>query len=139
MDMPMFIQVFLAPVRDNLQIQAALFAFMALVLLDVIFGVVNACIKKEFSSTALRHGLVHKLSEFGIVAVGIIVDGLLFAGLNLGFNGPVLAFFIVALIVTELGSIMELLAAMNPELANNKAFKLLASVKEPEYEEGEDD
>ena len=135
--MPLYIDVFLSPVRDNFQIQAALFAFMALVLLDVIFGISNAILKKEFSSTALRVGLIHKLSEFGIIAVGIIVDGLLFAGLDLGFNGPVLAFFIVALIVMELGSIMELLAKINPDLANNKAFKLLASVKEPEY--GEDD
>ena len=137
--MPMYVDVFLSPVRDNVQIQAALFAFMLLVLLDVIFGVSNALMTKNFSSTVLREGIVHKLSEFGIVAVGIIVDGLLFAGLDLGFNGPVLAFFIVALIVMELGSIMEILAQMNPDLANNKAFKLLASVKEPECEEDQDD
>lgn len=136
---PQFIDVFLSPVRDNTQIQAALFAFMLLVLLDVIFGISNALMTKNFSSTVLREGIVHKLSEFGIIAVGIIVDGLLFAGLDLGFNGPVLAFFLVCLIVMELGSIMELLAQMNPDLANNKAFKLLASVKEPEHEEGEDD
>lgn len=136
---PQYIDVFLSPVRDNQQIQAALFAFMALVLLDVIFGISNALMTKNFSSTVLREGIVHKLSEFGIIAVGVIIDGLLFAGLDLGFNGPVLAFFLLALIVMELGSIMEILAEMNPELANNKAFKLLASVKEPEREEGEDD
>lgn len=136
---PQYIDVFLSPVRDNAQIQAALFAFMALVILDVIFGISNALMTKNFSSTVLRDGIVHKLSEFGIIAVGVIVDGLLFAGLDLGFNGPVLAFFLLALIVMELGSIMEILAEMNPELANNKAFKLLASVKEPEREEGEDD
>ena len=137
--MPMYVDVFLSPVRDNVQIQAALFAFMLLVLLDVIFGISNALMTKNFSSTVLREGIVHKLSEFGIIAVGVIVDGLLFAGLDLGFNGPVLAFFIVALIVMELGSIMEILAQMNPDLANNKAFKLLASVKEPECEEDQDD
>lgn len=136
---PQYIDVFLSPVRDNQQIQAALFAFMALVILDVLFGVSNAIAKKEFSSTVLREGIVHKLSEFGIIAVGIIIDGLLFAGLDLGFNGPVLAFFLVCLIVMELGSIMELLAELNPQLKNNAAFKLLASVKEPEREEGEDD
>lgn len=136
---PQYIDVFLSPVRDNAQIQAALFAFMLLVLLDVIFGISNALMTKNFSSTVLREGIVHKLSEFGIIAVGVIVDGLLFAGLDLGFNGPVLAFFLVALIVMELGSIMELLAEMNPALKDNAAFKLLASVKEPEREEGEDD
>ena len=137
--MPTFIDVFMSPVRDNPQVQAALFAFMLLVLLDVIFGVAHAMVDKEFSSKVLREGLVHKVSEFGIVAVGIIVDGLIFAGLDLGFNGPVLTFFLLCLIVMELGSIMELLAELNPELKNNAAFKLLASVKEPEREEGEDD
>ena len=136
---PQYIDVFLSPVRDNAQIQAALFAFMALVILDVIFGISNALMTKNFSSTVLREGIVHKLSEFGIIAVGVIVDGLLFAGLDLGFNGPVLAFFLIALIVMELGSIMELLAELNPQLKNNAAFKLLASVKEPEREEGEED
>ena len=136
---PQYIDVFLSPVRDNAQIQAALFAFMALVILDVIFGISNALMTKNFSSTVLRYGIVHKLSEFGIIAVGIIIDGLLFAGLDLGFNGPVLAFFLIALIVMELGSIMELLAELNPQLKNNAAFKLLASVKEPEREEGEED
>lgn len=136
---PQYIDVFLSPVRDNTQIQAALFAFLVLALLDVIFGVSNALMAKNFSSTILREGIVHKMSEFGIIAVGVIVDGLLFAGLDLGFNGPVLAFFLVCLIIMELGSIMEILAEMNPELANNKAFKLLASVKELEREEGEDD
>lgn len=137
--MPIFVDVFMSPIRDNPQNQAALFAFLLLVLLDVVFGVSNALSKKDFSSTTLREGILHKVSEFGIVAVGVIVDGLLFAGLDLGFNGPVLAFFLVCLIVMELGSIMELLAEMNPDLANNKAFKLLASVKEPEREEGEED
>lgn len=136
---PQYIDVFLSPVRDNGQIQAALFAFMLLVLLDVIFGISNALMTKNFSSTVLREGIVHKLSEFGIIAVGVIVDGLLFAGLDLGFNGPVLAFFLIALIVMELGSIMELLAELNPALKNNAAFKLLASVKEPEYDEGAED
>lgn len=136
---PQYIDVFLSPVRDNGQIQAALFAFMLLVLLDVIFGISNALMTKNFSSTVLREGIVHKLSEFGIIAVGVIVDGLLFAGLDLGFNGPVLAFFLLALIVMELGSIMELLAELNPALKNNAAFKLLASVKEPEYDEGAED
>lgn len=136
---PQYIDVFLSPVRDNGQIQAALFAFMLLVLLDVIFGISNALMTKNFSSTVLREGIVHKLSEFGIIAVGVIIDGLLFAGLDLGFNGPVLAFFLLALIVMELGSIMELLAELNPALKDNAAFKLLASVKEPEREEGEED
>ena len=134
MDTPMFIDVFLAPVRDNVPVQAAMFAILLLVLLDVVFGISNSFIQKNFSSEKLREGLVHKLSEFGIIAVGIIIDGLFFAGLDLGFSGPILSFFLVCLIVMEIGSIMELMAEINPDLQNNKIFKLLASVKSPDME-----
>ena len=141
MDVPMFVDVFLAPVRDNVPVQAAMFGMLLLVLLDIVFGVSNSLIQKNFSSKRFREGLIHKLSEFGIVAVGIIVDGLFFAGLDLGFNGPILSFFLICLIVMEIGSIMELMAEINHELQDNKIFKLLASVKTPDLpmEEGIDD
>lgn len=132
MDMPMFVQVFLAPVRDNLPVQAGMFAVLLLVLLDVVFGVLNAIEHENLSSKKMREGVIHKMSEFGIVAVGIIVDGLFFAGLDLGFNGPILAFFLLCIIVMELASIMELLADMNPNLANSPIFKKLASVTSKE-------
>ena len=139
MDAPFFIEVFIAPVRDNLPVQSGMFGFLLLVLLDVLFGVSNSFIHKDFSSTKLREGLVHKLSEFGVVAMAIIIDGLFFAGFDLGFNGPILSFFLLCLIVMEIGSIMELMTEINPDLAKNRIFRLLESVKEPEREVDHDD
>lgn len=135
--LPQFIDVYMAPVRDNPIVQAMLFAVLILILADVIFGIINACMHHEFSSTKLREGLMHKMGELVLVIVGVIIDGLIFAGIDLStfgitepFNGPILGFILAGIVLMEIGSLMELAANMNPGLQAIKAFKLLASVKE---------
>jgi toxin secretion/phage lysis holin len=120
----------MAPVRDNPIVQAMLFAVLILILADMLFGIINACMHHEFSSKKLREGLMHKTGELALVLVGIIIDGLIFAGIDIGVNGPILGVMLTAIIVMEIGSLMEIAAKMNPELANMQVFKMLASVKE---------
>lgn len=134
--LPQFIDVYMAPVRDNPIVQAMLFAVLILILCDMLFGIVNACMHHEFSSKKLREGLMHKTGELALVIVGVIVDGLIFAGIDVGMNGPILGVMLTAIIVMEIGSLMELAAKMNPELAKLQVFKMLASVKENTVEEG---
>ena len=134
--LPQFIDVYMAPVRDNPIVQAMLFAVLILILADMLFGIINACYHKEFSSKVLREGLIHKTGELALVLVGIIIDGLIFAGIDVGMNGPILGVMLTAIIVMELGSLMELAAKMNPELSGLQVFKMLASVKENAIEEG---
>lgn len=134
---PLFIDVFLAPVRDNAIVQAAMFALLILILCDILFGATNALMKHCFSSKVMREGIAHKMSELGFVIIGIIIDGLFFAGMNLGFNGPILGFIVGFLCVMEIGSLLEIIADMNPKLKDNKLFKMLESVKEPEVDDGE--
>ena len=131
---PTFIDVFLAPVRDNLWSQVSITALMLLILLDWCFGVGNALGQHKFSSERMRQGIGHKCTELGFVMVGIIADGLLFAGLDIGFNGPVLVAIALYLCVMEIGSLLETFADMNPHLADTAVFKLLESVHvvEPE-------
>lgn len=135
--LPQFIDVYMAPVRDNQIIQAMLFAALILILADVIFGIVNSCMHHEFSSTRLREGLMHKMGELVLVIIGVIIDGLIFAGIDLSafgianpINGPILGFILAGIVVMEVGSLMEIAANMNPSLQELKVFKLLASVKE---------
>lgn len=135
--LPQFIDVYMAPVRDNPIVQAMLFAVLILILADMLFGIINACYHKEFSSKVLREGLIHKTGELALVLVGIIIDGLIFAGIDVGMNGPILGVMLSAIIVMELGSLMELAAKMNPELSGMQVFKMLASVKENAIEEGD--
>ena len=128
MNIPEFIQVFMMPVRDNLPVQAALFAVLVLVFADMVFGIANACMQKKFSSSELRKGLLHKMGELAIILVGIVIDGLIFAGLDLGFSGPILVVTLASIIRMEVGSLLELSAKMNPGLGKLNVFKLLASV-----------
>lgn len=125
--LPIYLDVFLSPIRDNNVIQAAIVGLLALMVLDFVFGIANACIKGEYSSAKMREGLGHKCTELGYVAVGIIADGLIFAGLDIGITGPVLGFIIAYLCVMEIGSLLEIFAKINPDLANSPVFKLLES------------
>lgn len=126
--LPLYLDVFLSPIRDNNVIQAAIVGLLALMVLDFVFGIANACIKGEYSSAKMREGLGHKCTELGYVAVGIIADGLIFAGLDIGLTGPILGFIVAYLCVMEIGSLLEIFSKINPNLGNSPIFKLLASV-----------
>ena len=124
----MLLESFLSPVRDCFPAQVAIVALLILILLDWIFGIGNAMMKKEFSSDKMRQGIGHKCSELGIVLIGIITDAMITSGLDIGFEGPILTTITVYLCIMEIGSLMETFAQINPQLAKSPAFKLLASV-----------
>ena len=114
----LLIEAFLAPVRDCFPAQVAIVALLILILLDWIFGIGNALMKKEFSSSKMREGIGHKCSEMGFIAVGVVCDALISSGLDIGFN----------LCVMEIGSLLETFAKINPSLSESPVFKLLESV-----------
>lgn len=124
---PLWLDVFLSPVRDCFPAQVAIVALVVLILLDWVFGVGNACAKHEFSSEKMRLGIGHKCSELGFVLVGIVADAMFFAGLDLGFTGPILTAIALYLCVMEIGSLLETFAKINPQLADSPVFKLLES------------
>ena len=127
---PEFIDVYMTPVRDNPVIQAMLFGVLVLILADMVFGIANACAHHEFSSKKLREGLMHKTGELCLVIVGVVIDGLIFAGIDMGVSGPILGVILGSIIFMEVGSLMEIAAKLNPDLQAIRAFKLLADVKE---------
>lgn len=128
-EIPLFLDVFLAPVRDNSVVQVEIVALLLLILLDIIFGVVNACMKGEFSSSVMRRGIGHKCTELGYVMVGIIADALIFTGVDIGITGPVLGAVLGGLCIVEIGSLMEIFGDMNPDLSKNRLFHMLDSIK----------
>lgn len=135
----MLLETFLMPVRDCFPAQVAIVALLLLILLDWVFGIGNAMMKHEFSSEKMRQGIGHKCSELGFVLVGIVADAMITSGLDIGFEGPVLTTIAVYLCIMEIGSLMEIFAKINPQLAESPVFKLLASVHViHEDEEAED-
>lgn len=126
--LPYVIDVFLQPLRDNGQAQVAVTAVLLLMALDVLFGVGNAILHKEYSSTKMREGIAHKAVELCFIALGCIIDATIIAGIDLGFTAPVLMSICVYLIVMELGSLLEIFTLIWPHLKDTPVFKFLASV-----------
>ena len=137
MHIPTWIDVFLAPLRDSQPAKVAVMAMLILIVLDVLFGVLNACLHQEFKSEKMREGIGHKCSEFGFMLVGLIIDGTIVGGVDLGFKAPVLVTICVYIALMELGSLLETFVRMNPALEESPLFRLLDSVKAKEVEHGE--
>lgn len=117
----------MSPVRDNDAAQVAIMAVLLLIVLDVLFGVLNALMHHEFSSEKMRQGIAHKCTELGFLLVGIIVDGCIVGGVDLGYSAPVLTGASVYICVMEIASLMEIFTKLNPALADTPVFKLLAA------------
>ena len=136
---PLYIDAFLAPIRDEQAAQVAVMAVLLLTVLDVIFGLVNAIASKSFSSAKMRAGIAHKSASMGFLLVGIVVDGTIIGGLDLGFSAPVLTTICVYLCLMEIASLLETFALLNPHLSNSPLFRLLeASGAITEKEAGND-
>lgn len=135
---PFWFDVFLGVIRDNQTAQVALMAVLLLILLDWIFGVGNALANKEFNSKKMREGIGHKCSELGFCLVGVIVDGTIIGGVDLGYSAPCFTSVCVYICLMEIGSLLEIFSRMNPQLANSPIFKLLEQNKQ-EVGEGADD
>lgn len=124
-NLPYFIDVFIQPIRDNQIAQVAFVAVLILIGLDIVFGVITATVRKEYSSKKMRKGIAHKCSEFGLLMVALVIDGLIIGGVDIGFTSPVFVGSCVYLIIMEVASILEIICRCNPQLANSPLFKLL--------------
>lgn len=127
--MPVYLDVFLSPIRDNQTAQVAVMAVLMLIVLDVLFGVGYAIMTHTFSSSKMREGIGHKCSELGFLLVGVIADGCIIGGVDLGYTAPVLTGAAVYICVMEIASLLELFVKINPALANSPVFKLLNASK----------
>lgn len=125
--LPIFVDSFLAPVRDDAVAQVAIVAVLLLMLLDIAFGIGNALATHSFTSAKMREGIGHKCVSIGFILVGIIVDGTIAAGFDIGVENPVLVVICAYLAIMEVSSLLETFAKMNPSLAQSPVFRLLES------------
>lgn len=95
--------------------------------LDIITGFTAAVANQNVSSSAMREGLFHKL---GFIFTLILAALLQYASglLDLSIEIPTLGAVAVFIVLTEVVSILENIADMNPALANNCFFKIFESV-----------
>ena len=122
-------QYFIAPIMDD-KAQVAIIALMALALLDVLFGAINAWfVQHDFSSHEFRAGLIRKLGNLGMVVMADVIDAMLLGGLELGVQ-PVLMTITVSLAVMEIMSLLEIFAEMHPEISDAPWYRMLRDSKE---------
>lgn len=88
--------------------------FIAIVL-DFATGIAKAIMQHNFTSSAMREGLYHKSAELCAVVLGFYVQfALPRIGVTVSF--PVAAFLMAYIVVMEIGSIIENLGIINPDL-----------------------
>lgn len=99
-----------------------LFSFVvvaALIVLDIITGVLKAVETRTMNSIKLRRGLYHKGAFIGVIVLAAIVEwGSGF--LQLGFQLPIVTPVCVYVALTEIVSVFENLCEINPELRGSK-------------------
>lgn len=104
----------------NLTVVIITFIFIAL---DVISGLVQACVNKCVDSTKMKQGLYHKCGFVLAMCLGYVCEWSI-GYIDLGFTIPIATPVCAFICLTELASILENLGKINPELAGAKFMKL---------------
>lgn len=91
----------------------------AFILLDLITGLIKAFKTKEYTSSIMREGLFHKVGSILVVSFGVLVDYAQ-SYLDLGVNVPIATSICVYIVLMEIGSIIENLCTINPNLLPEK-------------------
>lgn len=99
-----------------------------LVLIDYVTGVVNAIMQGELSSKRMREGLGHKFTYLAVICVALIVEyGSDY--INLGIELPVFIPVCTGICLTEITSIVENCAKINPELSSSNILNIFNTNK----------
>lgn len=123
-----YLQPFIEPLKGSAP-QTLIIAILALSLLDMLFGCLNAlAVQHDFSSHIFREGLIRKLSNLGLLCVADIVDAILLAGVDLGFQ-PIFMTVGVSLALMETWSLLEIYAEMHPEISEADWYQMLLRSK----------
>lgn len=89
------------------------------IVLDMLTGLVKAFKEKAYTSSVMREGLFHKCGSILCVVFGVLID---YAQgfLDLGSNVPVAGSVCAYIVLMEIGSIIENVCAINPEIMPDK-------------------
>lgn len=89
------------------------------ILMDLLTGSIKAFKNKEFTSSVMREGLFHKCGSILCVVFGIMVDYAQ-SYIDIGITIPVAVSICAYIILMEIGSIIENLGEINPEIMPKK-------------------
>lgn len=98
-------------------------------LLDIVTGLISAFKQKEYTSTIMREGLYHKCGYILCIVLAITVDCAQ-AYIDLGVDLPMIETVCTYICLNELGSVIENLAKINPELLPDKLKSYFGKLSE---------
>lgn len=109
-----------------------------LVIIDYATGIVGAIVNKCFSSTVMREGLIHKMAYVACFIVAFIVNYMCsYIDLGYIYGASILSIITIWIAVTEVGSIIENICVINPELKDSSIFKIFSHNEIDYYEDEE--
>lgn len=92
---------------------------LLLTIIDYIVGTIGHTMRDGFSSTKMREGLVHKFAYVVVLGVCLIIQALLnYYDLPYYYGNACFSLAFVWICVTEVGSILENVVLLNPDLAD---------------------
>ena len=89
------------------------------IVLDMITGLIKAFKEKNYTSSIMREGLFHKAGSALVIVFGCLVDYAQ-SFLDLGVTLPVATAFCSYIILMEIGSIIENVCVINPQILPEK-------------------
>lgn len=104
------------------------------ILLDVITGIAKAVVTKELCSEKLREGAFHKFSFIILICLAYLIDySVAYVDLELPFLlvNPVCVY----IVITEVISVVENVAQINPDLQGTKLLDLFRITSKDEKKE----
>lgn len=103
-----------------LNINLLSFLFIAF---DIIVGFIGSIKNKTFKSSIMREGMFHKVGSILIILLG---DLIAYSSnfFNIGYGKEISSCICIYIVIMEVGSILENLGKLNPELQKNVISKI---------------
>lgn len=103
---------------------------------DIITGLLKAFATQSYESSVMRQGLYHKLGEILAFIFGVACD-ILFPYIGVKIPVSLAGAICVYVAFMEVGSVVENIAAINPDLAKY-LHKVFAKIEKPPDDENDD-
>lgn len=101
------------------------------IIMDLLTGIIKAFKKQEYNSSIMREGLYHKAGSVLCIVLGVLAD---YAQtlVDLGVNIPLAVTICGYIILMEIGSIIENISIINPDIMPDKVKSYFAKLANTE-------
>lgn len=101
-----------------------LYFCLFMIVFDLVTGFIQSLKNKTFKSSVMREGLYHKVGILFLLALGLALE-MSITMIDLGITAPVFKGIATYVILMEIGSILENLHKLNPDLVGDKIKEIL--------------